>query len=198
MLKPILVIDKWLISCTIGLRLMSLDLADDEWTLVQVMACCRQATRHYLSQCSPRSKSPYGVSRPKWVNYRQRLYWNFLIRVTISINMQCHENLLKGLAKCSVTPLRLLKTPGPSTIATVRIQSCQRRSHRLLINTITASRGCLNIRFGIIHTSYGKILRSLVTTGLCVSKCAETPIKFQNDQITTNANMSFGLSQVLL
>ena len=32
------------------------------------MAWCRQATSHYLSQCWPRSMSPYGVIRPKWVN----------------------------------------------------------------------------------------------------------------------------------
>ena len=41
---------------------------DDKSTLIQVMAWCRQATRHYLSQCWPRSMSPYGVTRPKWVN----------------------------------------------------------------------------------------------------------------------------------
>ena len=32
------------------------------------MAWCRQATSHYLSQCWPRSVSPYGVTRPQWVN----------------------------------------------------------------------------------------------------------------------------------
>ena len=47
---------------------MSLDLTDDESTLVQVMAWCRQATSHYLSQCWHRSLSPYGVTRPHWVN----------------------------------------------------------------------------------------------------------------------------------
>ena len=39
-------------------------LTDDESTLVQVMAWCHQATSHYLSQCWPRSLSPYGVTRP--------------------------------------------------------------------------------------------------------------------------------------
>ena len=47
---------------------MSLDLADDKSTLVQVMAWCRQATSHYLSQCWPRSLTPYGVTRSQWVN----------------------------------------------------------------------------------------------------------------------------------
>ena len=37
-------------------------------TLVQVMAWCRQATSHYLSQCWPRSMLPNGVTRPQWVN----------------------------------------------------------------------------------------------------------------------------------
>ena len=32
------------------------------------MAWCRQATSHYLSQCWPRSMSPYGITRPQWVN----------------------------------------------------------------------------------------------------------------------------------
>ena len=43
------------------------------WTLlmsvsVQVMAWCRQASSHYLSQCWPMSVSPYGITRPQWVN----------------------------------------------------------------------------------------------------------------------------------
>ena len=35
--------------------------------LVQIMAWCRQATSHYLSQCRPRSLSPYDVTRPQQV-----------------------------------------------------------------------------------------------------------------------------------
>ena len=42
-------------------------LTDDKSTLVQVMAWCRQATSHYLSQCWPESLSTYGVTRPQWV-----------------------------------------------------------------------------------------------------------------------------------
>ena len=44
---------------------MSLNFTIDESTSVQVMAWCRQATRHYLSQCWPRSLLPYGVTRPQ-------------------------------------------------------------------------------------------------------------------------------------
>ena len=42
------------------------------FTLVQVMAWCRQATSHCLSQCWPRSLSPYGVTRPQWFIEVQR------------------------------------------------------------------------------------------------------------------------------
>ena len=50
------------------LRWMPRDLTDDQSTLVQVMAWCRQATSHYLNQCWPRSPPPYGVTRPQWVD----------------------------------------------------------------------------------------------------------------------------------
>ena len=63
-LKRILVIDGWGIPCEIALIWMSLDFTDDQSTLVQVMAWCRQATSHYLSQCWPRSLLPNGVTRP--------------------------------------------------------------------------------------------------------------------------------------
>ena len=62
----------WGISSEIALRWMPLDLTNDKSTLVQVMAWCRQATSHYLSQCWPRSMSPNGVTRPQWVNYTLR------------------------------------------------------------------------------------------------------------------------------
>ena len=31
-------------------------------------AWCRQATSHYMNQCWPRSLSPYGITRPQWIN----------------------------------------------------------------------------------------------------------------------------------
>ena len=63
------VTDVWGISCELAFRWMSLDLTDDKSTLVQVMAWCRQATSHCMSQCWPRSLSPYGVAMPQWVKY---------------------------------------------------------------------------------------------------------------------------------
>ena len=67
-IKWILVIAGRGISCEIALIWISLDFTDDQSTLVQVMTWCRQATSQYLSQCWPRSLSPYGVTRPQWVN----------------------------------------------------------------------------------------------------------------------------------
>ena len=67
-LKHTLVIGGWGISCEIAPIWISLHFADDQSSLVQVMAWCRQATSHYPSQCWPRSLSPYGVTRPQWVN----------------------------------------------------------------------------------------------------------------------------------
>ena len=66
--KQIAVIDGWGICCEIAPIWMSLDFTDDQSALVQVMAWCRQATSHYLSQCWPRSLSPSGVTRPEWVD----------------------------------------------------------------------------------------------------------------------------------
>ena len=66
--KLTLVNGGWGISNEIALRCMPLDITDDKSTLVQVMAWCRQATNHYLSQCWPISLSPNGVTRPQWVN----------------------------------------------------------------------------------------------------------------------------------
>ena len=58
------------ISSEIALRWTSQDLNDDMSTLVQVMAWWRQATSHYLSQCCPRSLSPYSITRSQWVKLK--------------------------------------------------------------------------------------------------------------------------------
>ena len=73
--KPIRVIDDWDTCCEIALRRMSLDLTDEKSTLVQVMAWCRQATTHYLSQCWPRSVSPYAVIRPP--TFKKMHIWKY-------------------------------------------------------------------------------------------------------------------------
>ena len=65
--RLILQIDILGISCEIALRWMPENNFDDQSTMVHVMAWCRQATSHYLSQCWPRSRVPCGAIRPQWV-----------------------------------------------------------------------------------------------------------------------------------
>ena len=63
---------KFMSTCKIALRSLPQNLPNEKSTLVQVMAWCRQATSHYLSQCWPRSLLPYGITRPQWVNTQMR------------------------------------------------------------------------------------------------------------------------------
>ena len=68
-----------------ALRWMPQDLTDDKSTLVQVMAWCRQAPSHYLSQCRLCPLLPYDVTRPQWVNSLApgKFEWNFTFRYVI-------------------------------------------------------------------------------------------------------------------
>ena len=63
--KLMLVNGAWCIFCEIVLRWMYIYLIDDKSLLVQVMAWCRQAIRHYLNQFRPRSMSPYVATKPQ-------------------------------------------------------------------------------------------------------------------------------------
>ena len=76
-------IDGWGVSCKIALRWMSPALTGEKSTMVQVMAWCRQATSHYLSQCWPKSMLLYGITRPQYVNYT-KLYIGFMPSVRLS------------------------------------------------------------------------------------------------------------------
>ena len=53
--------------CVTTLRWMPRNFTIEKSTLVQVMAWCRQATSHYMSQCWSIFMSPYGMTRPQWV-----------------------------------------------------------------------------------------------------------------------------------
>ena len=48
--------------------LFNIEISDDKSALAQVMACCHQATSHYLGQCWRTWLSPYDITRPQWVN----------------------------------------------------------------------------------------------------------------------------------
>ena len=93
--------DWWLkhISCEIALIWMSPDFADDQSTLVQVMAWCRQAPSHYLNQCWPRSLPPYGVTRPQWVknsvNDETDRTWITTVTVTDYTCVSVHDDVIR-------------------------------------------------------------------------------------------------------
>ena len=95
----ILLIDGWSISCKIVLKWMPMDLTDGKSTLVQVMAWCRQATSHYLSECWPRSLSPYGFTRPQCVN-------------TLRLNQNGH-NFADDTLKCIFLTLKSSEALNP-------------------------------------------------------------------------------------
>ena len=99
-LKLTLVTDGWVISCEMPLSRMSLNFTEDKSTLVQVMAWCRQATSHYLNQCWPRSKSPYGVTRPQWVNPSGAEIMIFQAKL---INTMAADVLAPSVARSSAT-----------------------------------------------------------------------------------------------
>ena len=89
----------WGISYEIALRWTPLDLTDDKSTLVQVMAWCRQATSHYLSQFWPRSMSPNDVTRlhyswPIWCCGGHNFFG-------MSVILPCEMKIGKSLPICN-------------------------------------------------------------------------------------------------
>ena len=99
---------------------MPQDTTDDKSTLVQVMAWCRQATSHYLSQCWPRSMSPNGVTMPQWVKPITWVCLDFgatnetlhLIQVHNSLASKFHRLSEEPETKCysfTINPFQLLK-----------------------------------------------------------------------------------------
>ena len=74
-------------------RWMPRDITNDKSTIAQVMAWCRQATSHYLNQCWPSSMSPYGVTRPQWVNIAEA--------PTLQIQFQFRNILQNVLVFCA-------------------------------------------------------------------------------------------------
>ena len=81
-------------------RWMPRDIIDDKSTLFQVMAWCRQATSHYLSQCWPSSMSPYVFNRPQWVNIDGLVLWSSIF---LALTHWCKGKVvhLKMLFLCS-------------------------------------------------------------------------------------------------
>ena len=72
--KLISVMDGWVLSCEIVLKWLSSDLTDNQSTLAQVMAWCRQATNHYLSLFFRSSVTPYDIIRPQGINWGEPIF----------------------------------------------------------------------------------------------------------------------------
>ena len=107
-------IDILSISWEIALRWMLPDFTDDQSTLVQVIAWCRQATSHYLSQYCTRSILPYDITSPHMYRIMYGLPWIllFLSRVRGFGNdfdeWQSHE--WKSLPNCFKSDKQLVFT----------------------------------------------------------------------------------------
>ena len=107
--KRILLTDGWGISCEIALIWVSQNFTDDQSTLVQVMAWCCQATSHYRSQCWSRSLSPYGVTRPQWVDLSRQgdLFMHWWNGSRLVHMMTCHLSGTKTLPELSIAQCQL-------------------------------------------------------------------------------------------
>ena len=55
-----------------------------------------EATSHYLSQCWPRSMSPYGLTRPPWVNTRTQGISSHCIDLDPDSIQRCHLTISIG------------------------------------------------------------------------------------------------------
>ena len=88
----------WGIICEIALRWVLLDLTVMKSTLVQVMAWCHQATSRCLSQCWPRSMSPYVVTRTQWVVNLHRQYHDYRSSAVIAL-AYCSQSILNAVPK---------------------------------------------------------------------------------------------------
>ena len=111
--KLIIVTDGYDISSEIAPRWTSLDLNVDKSTLVQVMAWCRQAASHYLSQCWPRSLSPYGVIGSQWVKpdfAKVNFHPARVLTCTLAILIIKMQNGWTSLAWLNIIICRLYRT----------------------------------------------------------------------------------------
>ena len=87
---------------------------------------CPQATSYNLSQCWPRSMSPYGVTRPQWVKSGNRNPFqneDCLYSIDLARNSKCANEIL-GWAKCHF----LMKIPIEMNGYTMSVSIC---SHAL-------------------------------------------------------------------
>ena len=115
---------------------MPAKLMDDKSTLVQVMAWCRQATSHYLSQCWLRFMSPYDATRPQWVKVN---YGVFFVSTNCDL---CSVSVSVGCIQYRVALDHVTTAPG-SICATSRSGQCWGYyPGTLVFNTLRRQNGC--------------------------------------------------------
>ena len=121
-------INGWGIAFEIALSWLSQGFADDKSTLVQVMAWCRQATSHYLSQCWPSSLSPYGVTRPQWLKepgHQETQYWPNKSEYSISgirrIKTTLRDRLFREVAPSCIWQFVIMETDCICLSATTKL-----------------------------------------------------------------------------
>ena len=104
-------------SCETALWWMPQDTFDIKSTLAQLMAWCHQATSHYLSQCWPRSISPYDIPRPQKVNVWQICLnddfstWGPIMRTKFSWEsmVMCSDSQVHFVISWGCNPLNTLR-----------------------------------------------------------------------------------------
>ena len=102
---------------------------DNKSALLQVMACCHQATSPCLKQCWSKCLAPYGIVRPQWVNSlapgrskcnSKNVIFNLV--VLIGIFRTSHDNALRWMPQ---------DLTDKSTLVQVMAWYCQATSHYL-------------------------------------------------------------------
>ena len=118
--KLILGIDLLRTSYEIGFRWLPMICIDDKWTMVQAKVWHRQATIHYLNRCWPRSREPYGVTRPqcgkliKFIAYIDMTAYCNYFGDTNHIITRVHR--ITALGTCCNSSCCLGLAPGPDPI----------------------------------------------------------------------------------
>ena len=85
----------------------------DKSTLVLAMAWCCQATSHCLSQCWPRSISPYGITRPQCVAEK----------IIMDLTQYAHPSHLKSTF-CLVPNIILCTTRSGKRYVSGHVRNC--------------------------------------------------------------------------
>ena len=90
----------------------SINIFDDMWTLVQVMACCLTASSHYLSQCHPRSMLPHGIARPQWVKEVSYIQEQIHVSAKNAQEINDNGNQCRAQTGCVSSPVYLIQGSG--------------------------------------------------------------------------------------